>query len=419
MESLFGSLPEMLDFQRVFSQTLEDRISCCPNLNSLETPEQFKKLLFSLGGSFLYYADHFKLYSGFCANHIKVQKVLERAKTDQTFKEFLEARNPTKQHSSTLESYLIKPVQRVLKYPLLLKELVSLTDAQSPEHSHLTEALRAMEKVASHINDMQKIYEDFGPVFDQLAAEQNSPDKEVTEISMGEFLIHAPVVWLNPLPSLGRMRKDPELTLFVYLRAIYVHKFDTSSRSSDQDLVRFRWLVPASAVQVRLGNITGTDNPCVWELVHTRSEVEGRPEMVFQLCSRRCLSFGVLRFIRQPTCTTYIRPPIGFPDQGVVTPWSGNPCLTPPLLQRSGEQGRRGGSPALHPARRGHRPTLRPSRQDPRRLLPAEAPGPHGPGRPLAAAAEPAAPPAGAARRTLRRGGQRGVGAGRARPRLP
>ena len=37
-----------------------------------------------------------------------------------------------------------------------------------------------MEKVASHINDMQKIYEDFGPVFDQLAAEQNSPDKEVT-----------------------------------------------------------------------------------------------------------------------------------------------------------------------------------------------------------------------------------------------
>ena len=60
------------------------------------------------------------------------------AKTDQTFKEFLEARNPTKQHSSTLESYLIKPVQRVLKYPLLLKELVSLTDAQSPEHSHLT-----------------------------------------------------------------------------------------------------------------------------------------------------------------------------------------------------------------------------------------------------------------------------------------
>lgn len=44
----------------------------------LTHPLHLQKLLFSLGGSFLYYADHFKLYSGFCANHIKVQKVLER-----------------------------------------------------------------------------------------------------------------------------------------------------------------------------------------------------------------------------------------------------------------------------------------------------------------------------------------------------
>lgn len=44
-------------------------------------PISSQKLLFSLGGSFLYYADHFKLYSGFCANHIKVQKVLERGTT--------------------------------------------------------------------------------------------------------------------------------------------------------------------------------------------------------------------------------------------------------------------------------------------------------------------------------------------------
>ncbi|KAM4522432.1 rho guanine nucleotide exchange factor TIAM2 isoform 2-T2 [Odontesthes bonariensis] len=293
MEALFGSLPEMLDFQRVFLQTLEERIAACPDFSSLETPEQFKKLLFSLGGSFLYYADHFKLYSGFCANHIKVQKVLERAKTDAAFKHFLEARNPTNQHSSSLESYLIKPVQRVLKYPLLLRELVSLTDVESPEHTHLTEALRAMEKVASHINEMQKIYEDYGCVFDQLAAEQSGRDKQVTEISMGEFLVHSSVVWLNPLPCLRRFRKEPQLTLFVFKRAVILVYRDstklkkrmTSSRSADLDPFRFRWLIPVSAVQVRLANVTGSDDPCVWELVHSRSEAEGRPETVFQLCS--------------------------------------------------------------------------------------------------------------------------------------
>ena len=57
---------------------------------------------------------------------------------DAAFKAFLDAQNPKQQHSSTLESYLIKPVQRVLKYPLLLRELVSLTDADSEEHYHLT-----------------------------------------------------------------------------------------------------------------------------------------------------------------------------------------------------------------------------------------------------------------------------------------
>lgn len=36
----------------------------------------FQKILFSLGGSFLYYADRFKIYSAFCASHTKVPKVL-------------------------------------------------------------------------------------------------------------------------------------------------------------------------------------------------------------------------------------------------------------------------------------------------------------------------------------------------------
>uniref|UniRef100_A0A803Y5H1 TIAM Rac1 associated GEF 2 n=1 Tax=Meleagris gallopavo TaxID=9103 RepID=A0A803Y5H1_MELGA len=301
MESLFGSLPEMLDFQKVFLETLEDGISSSSDFNTLETPSQFRKLLFSLGGSFLYYADHFKLYSGFCANHIKVQKVLERAKTDSAFKAFLDARNPTKQHSSTLESYLIKPVQRVLKYPLLLKELVSLTDNESEEHYHLTEALKAMEKVASHINEMQKIYEDYGTVFDQLVADQSGTEKEVTELSMGELLMHSTVSWLNPFPSLGKARKDLELTVFVFKRAVILvykenyklkKKMPTNARAAhnygDLDPFKFRWLIPLSALQVRLGNSAGTENSCIWELIHTKSELEGRPETIFQLCSSDC-----------------------------------------------------------------------------------------------------------------------------------
>ncbi|KAM6184563.1 rho guanine nucleotide exchange factor TIAM2 isoform 2-T2 [Rhynchocyon petersi] len=312
MESLFGSLPEMLEFQKVFLETLGDGISASSDLSTLETPSQFRKLLFSLGGSFLYYADHFKLYSGFCANHIKVQKVLERAKTDQAFKAFLDARNPTKQHSSTLESYLIKPVQRVLKYPLLLKELVSLTDQDSEEHYHLTEALKAMEKVASHINEMQKIYEDYGAVFDQLVAEQSGTEKEVTELSMGELLMHSTVSWLNPFLCLGKARKDLELTVFVFKRAVILvykencklkKKLPSNSRpahgSADLDPFKFRWLIPISALQVRMSNTAGAENNSLWELIHTKSEIEGRPETTFQLgCSDSESKTSIVKVIR-------------------------------------------------------------------------------------------------------------------------
>lgn len=39
--------------------------------------------------------------------------------------------------------------------------------------------MKAMNKVASHINEMQKIHEEFGAVFDQLIVEQSSEKKEV------------------------------------------------------------------------------------------------------------------------------------------------------------------------------------------------------------------------------------------------
>lgn len=56
---------------------------------------------------------------------------------NQALQEFLAARNPRQQHSSTLESYLIKPIQRILKYPLLLQQLRNLTDSSTDEHQHL------------------------------------------------------------------------------------------------------------------------------------------------------------------------------------------------------------------------------------------------------------------------------------------
>ena len=39
--------------------------------------------------------------------------------------------------------------------------------------------MKAMNKVASHINEMQKLHEEYGAVFDQLINEQTAVKKEV------------------------------------------------------------------------------------------------------------------------------------------------------------------------------------------------------------------------------------------------
>ncbi|NXD30021.1 TIAM1 protein, partial [Spelaeornis formosus] len=263
LDVLFGNLTEMVAFQVEFLKTLEDGVRLVPDLEKLEKVEQFKKVLFSLGGSFLYYADRFKLYSAFCASHTKVPKVLVKAKTDSAFKAFLDAQNPRRQHSSTLESYLIKPIQRILKYPLLLKELFALTDVDSEEHYHLDVAIKTMNKVASHINEMQKIHEEYGAVFDQLIAEQTGEKKEVADLSMGDLLLHNTVIWLNPPASLGKWKKEPELAAFVFKTAVVLvykdgskqkKKLVRSHRASiyeDWDPFRFRHMIPLEALQVR------------------------------------------------------------------------------------------------------------------------------------------------------------------------
>jgi hypothetical protein len=98
--------------------------------------------------------------------------------------EFLHSLNPRQQQSLALESYLIKPIQRILKYPLLLQQLRGLAPAASEEQAHLADALAAMEKVAEHINEMQRIHEEYGAIFDHLFRQHQKNSKQVRALPL-------------------------------------------------------------------------------------------------------------------------------------------------------------------------------------------------------------------------------------------
>lgn len=159
-------------------------------------------------------------------------------------------------------------------------------------------AMKAMNKVASHINEMQKLHEEYGAVFDQLIAEQTGERKAVGDLSMGDLLLHSTISWLNPPSYFGKCKKDPELAAFVFKAAvvlIYKDGFKQKRKlgnisqrvtvSDDRDPFRFRHMIPTQALQIRSVTSTDAETDCVFEVVHTKSESEGRPETTFHFCS--------------------------------------------------------------------------------------------------------------------------------------
>ncbi|XP_059473673.1 protein still life, isoform SIF type 1 isoform X4 [Neocloeon triangulifer] len=297
INALFGNIQEIVAFQRQFLQNLDEALEMEPEFHKLEHPGQFKNVLFSIGSAFLYYVNHFKLYSSFCASHSKAQKVLHPNEGNQALQEFLAARNPRQQHSSTLESYLIKPIQRILKYPLLLQQLRNLTSPQCDEHQHLVEALKGMEKVAEHINEMQRIHEEYGAIFDHLFRQHQKSCKQPIDLSLGDLLYYGGVEWLNISDFLGKIKKGLELhaMCFVFKSAVVflckerlrqkkkLMGVASKANTSEVEIIRYQVLIPVTEVQVRASSAKDMDSHFLWELIHLRSQLQRRSEKVYVL----------------------------------------------------------------------------------------------------------------------------------------
>uniref|UniRef100_A0A915KZ85 DH domain-containing protein n=1 Tax=Romanomermis culicivorax TaxID=13658 RepID=A0A915KZ85_ROMCU len=199
---LAASCASMLNFQKEFLEELQEASSPCSELEDddgrawsnragtrfpFRSAENLKYAILRISCVFCNAAAKFKKYSPYCAIYLHIQTVL---KIDQNLvlQKFLHSLNIKREHSETFESYLIKPVQRILRYPLFLKEISSLCSSpammqaltkcqqQQRENNNqfykyllnkIKNACEKMEKVAEYINEMQRIYEQYGHLFDQ------------------------------------------------------------------------------------------------------------------------------------------------------------------------------------------------------------------------------------------------------------
>ncbi|XP_061818901.1 proto-oncogene DBL-like isoform X2 [Nerophis lumbriciformis] len=130
---LFGNMPEIYQFHsRIFLQDLQ---------RCLDTPER-------VGGCFLLRKDKFQVYERYCQNKPRSESLWRQCSDSAFFQECQKKLD----HKLALDSYLLKPVQRLTKYQLLLKELLKHC-TQLQYRTQLQEALDCMLDLLKSLND--------------------------------------------------------------------------------------------------------------------------------------------------------------------------------------------------------------------------------------------------------------------------
>ena len=144
LADIYSSLRQILPVNKVFYSELE-KCKAGPMINGV-------------GEAFMRVADFFKLYTLYCPVYPKAIDTLTKMHdTDPIYMAVLYEAHSRQDYSGlNLESFLMKPVQRICKYPLLLRELLKYTPAGHQDHASLQKANEKIQTIVTVINERSK-----------------------------------------------------------------------------------------------------------------------------------------------------------------------------------------------------------------------------------------------------------------------
>ncbi|KAM3913454.1 dynamin-binding protein isoform 1-T1 [Leptodactylus fuscus] len=105
------------------------------------------------------------VYKEYCQNHEETLALLEAYEKNEPFQKSLQKCMETvkslyqewgRTNYINLGSFLIKPVQRVMRYPLLLMELQGATPESHPDKNPIKDAVRAVKEINVNINEYKR-----------------------------------------------------------------------------------------------------------------------------------------------------------------------------------------------------------------------------------------------------------------------
>uniref|UniRef100_A0A667Y3X8 Phosphatidylinositol 3,4,5-trisphosphate-dependent Rac exchanger 2 protein n=1 Tax=Myripristis murdjan TaxID=586833 RepID=A0A667Y3X8_9TELE len=144
---LFSNIEEILSVHKDFLSMVEELLQPDPHAHH------------EVGRCFLHFRSRFQIYDEYCGNHEKAQRLLLELNKIRTVRTCLlncMLLGGRKNTEVPLEGYLVAPIQRICKYPLLLRELLKRTPKKHNDYALVQESLQVMKAVCSNINEAKR-----------------------------------------------------------------------------------------------------------------------------------------------------------------------------------------------------------------------------------------------------------------------
>uniref|UniRef100_A0A4W5NNX9 DH domain-containing protein n=1 Tax=Hucho hucho TaxID=62062 RepID=A0A4W5NNX9_9TELE len=141
--ALFGNIEDIYEFNSELLQSLD----MCDN-----DPV-------AIARCFVMKREYFEIYTQYCTNYPNSVAALTDCMRNKSLAKLFRERQASLKRSLPLGSYLLKPVQRILKYHLLLQEIAKHFDPEEEGYEVVEEAIYTMTGVAWYINDMKRKHE--------------------------------------------------------------------------------------------------------------------------------------------------------------------------------------------------------------------------------------------------------------------
>ncbi|KAL0136070.1 hypothetical protein V8B55DRAFT_1552696 [Mucor lusitanicus] len=151
------------DERDVVFSNIDDLLICnTALLSDMETRQREQaNVVDKIGDVFLKHADSLQCYSTYCRNQSYATKFLQKKREDdQWFEVFLKtAQTRSECRSLDLSHFLLEPVQRITRYPLLLRQILNCTPKKHPDYALVRSALSIAQRVLEDVNEETRRFE--------------------------------------------------------------------------------------------------------------------------------------------------------------------------------------------------------------------------------------------------------------------